>query len=284
MSFARLFAVLLFLLPLALVPSSAAAQTSDSTAADADARFSRVDPHASRLFYKPTARPLGRGTVAVSATNVFLPQVAVGISDAISVEGGVLLVPDYVGDLFVLTPIARLAERDRLQIAVSAGAYAVKETDLSFHSQFGSPFPVEVRENWRYGVTPRALLTYGTDTASLTTSVGVPIASHSLYDDAGSGYLTLGAGGGLQVFNWLKVLTENDVTLGVPYRVLSLQRTGPTDEFTYRTGRTAVLHTLTGARFFWDHFAIDLGGGVQTAALDEIDSEITIYLRFSYLF
>lgn len=284
MPLVRIVAAFLLLLSIGLQAPLAAAQAPDSTDVGSDTRFSRVDPHGHRLFYSPTARSLERGAVSVSTTNIFLPQVAVGITDAISVEAGVLLMPTHVADLFLLTPSVRLVERDRMQIAVSAGAYAMKETSLSFNNQFGGFFPFEVRESWRYGVTPRALLTYGTETASLTTSIGTPIASRSLYDGTRSGFLTLSAGGGLQVLNWLKFVVENDATIGAPYRVLSAQQTDPTGEFTYREGRTTALQSLAGARFFWDHFAIDFGVGFQAAALDRIDSEVASYLRFSYLF
>lgn len=267
----RVAAAFLLLLSIGLQALPAAAQSpdsADSSTVDSDTRFSRVDPHAHRLFYSSTARPLERGAVSVSVTNVFLPQVAVGITDAISVEAGALA----NAELFLLMPSVRLAERDRLQISVSARAYVAKETGLSFNSQPGGFFRVEALEDWRYGVTPRALLTYGTDAASLTTSIGTPIASRGLYDDPRSGFLTLSVGGSLQVLNWLKFIAENEATIGAPYRELSAE------------GRTTVLESLAGARFFWDHFAIDLGVGVQAATLDRIDSGAVLHLRFDYLF
>jgi hypothetical protein len=265
----------------------AAGQPSDSARTGETGRFDRVDPHDYRLLSTPTARPLGAGGVAASLTNVFLPQVAVGVTEAITLEGGVLALPTELGNLVVLTPSVRLLERRRLDVAVTARALAVKETDVLFSAGPGGVLPSGAEQRWRYVVVPRAVATYGTETASLTASVGVPLANQGRFDTvSGSGDLVLSGGGSVQLLNWLALVSENDLVLGVPFRVPSGLSPSATNfrDFVYEEGETTAVQTIGGVRLFWDHLAIDLAAGVLTYGRQEFDREGRGMLRVSYRF
>jgi hypothetical protein len=279
------FCALLLAAPAAVAQSSNDADSTDASDASTS-RFDRVDPHNDRLFFKSTARPVGEGRVIVSALNVFLLQVEVGITDAISLEGGVLLLPDYTGDLFTFNPSVRLYNGDRFDVAVDAQAFAFKESDIFLGDGARPVFSIEINEQWRYAVTPRVHVTYGTDIASLTGSVGVPLATRRTKEDiSGTGDVVLLLGGDLQVFNWLKVITENDVTLGVPYSVAAPFRDAQGNvDFARERRETAAYQTLSGVRFFWDRFAIDVAAGAVTYGSTDLDLEGTGLLRFSYRF
>jgi hypothetical protein len=236
--------------------------------------------------------------VAGSLTNVFLPQVAVGVTEAITVEGGALIFPPQLGELFVLTSSIRLFERRRLDVAVNARALAVKEPDVNESDVFfigwtggvlqtgGGPlFGAEQR--WHYAVAPRVVATYGTEVASLTASAGGPLANRGHYETVSNiGGLVLSAGGHLQLLNWLALVTENDLAFGVPFRIPSRRGTPYTgsQDVVYEEGETRALRTISGVRFFWDHLAIELAAGMLAYGRSAFDRETQAVLRFSYRF
>jgi hypothetical protein len=261
-----------------------AAQSADASADSSDAR-----QHDERLFIKPTARPAGKGAVTVSLVNVFLPQVSVGITDAVSVQAAALLLPGAVGDLYTLWPSARLLHRGRLHLSADVRGTAIRETGIFFGG--GPGFGVRTLTSWRYAVTPQAVVTYGTEAASATASVGVPFTTRSRYDDVtGTGDVVVSGGGALRVLPWLTLLTENDLALGVPYRIVAVVG-GPTEggdggdvQLGYATGTMSVVQTVTGVRLGGGAFAVDLGGGVLVASREEFDTQATAIVRFSYRF
>lgn len=289
--------ILTVALTLAFPPLTAGQQT-DSTGEEEASRFKRADPHRYRLVSKPTARPLGAGEVEASLTNVFLPQLAVGITEAITIEGGMLVLPTQLGELFVLTSSIRLFERRRLDVAVSARALAIKEPDVNESDVFfigwtggvlragGVPlFGAEKR--WHYAVAPRVVATYGTEVASLTASAGGPLANRGHYETASNiGGLVLSAGGHLQLLNWLALVTENDLAFGVPFWIPSRRGTPYTgsQDVVYEEGETRAFQTISGVRFFWDRLAIELAAGVLAYGQSAFDRETQAVLRFSYRF
>ena len=56
-------------------------------------RYVRLDPNRTRLFFAPTARPLGNGRGYVADYYLFFPFVAYGAGDVVSLAGGVSLLP-----------------------------------------------------------------------------------------------------------------------------------------------------------------------------------------------
>jgi hypothetical protein len=61
--------------------------------------FWRRDPNQSRLLFAPTARPLKAGQGYISFYEIFFPFVAVGITDFLSISGGMSLFPGTDGGL-----------------------------------------------------------------------------------------------------------------------------------------------------------------------------------------
>lgn len=100
------------------------------------------------------------------------------------------------------------------------------------------------------------------------------------------GRLVLSAGGHLQLLNWLALVTENDLALGVPFRIPSSRGTPYTgsQDVGYENGETRAFQTISGVRLFWDHLAIELAAGVLTYGRSEFDREIQAVLRFNYRF
>jgi hypothetical protein len=266
----------------ALVPG-AAAQPADSTDESPDAR-----QHDDRLFLKPTARPVGKGAVTISLVNVFLPELSVGLTEAASVEASVLMVPGAVGDLYTVWPRVRLLRRSRLQLSADVRAMAVRETGIFFGGGHG--FEVRTLSDWRYVAIPRAVATYGTEAASVTASIGVPFSTDNRYNDVtGAGAVVLSGGGAVQVLSWLALLTDNDLALGVPYRVVAVVGGRPDQgsggvQLGYATGTMSVVQTVTGVRLGGGAFAVDLGGGVLAASRQEFDLQGAAIVRFSYRF
>ncbi|HET6568559.1 MAG TPA: hypothetical protein VFG50_11395, partial [Rhodothermales bacterium] len=58
----------------------------------AGGRFTRLDPNRTRLLVAPTARPLKAGQGYFADYEIFLPFVAVGVTDRISIGGGISIV------------------------------------------------------------------------------------------------------------------------------------------------------------------------------------------------
>ena len=56
-------------------------------------RYVRLDPNRTRLFFAPTARPLGNGRGYFADYYLFFPFVAYGAGDAVSLAGGVSILP-----------------------------------------------------------------------------------------------------------------------------------------------------------------------------------------------
>jgi hypothetical protein len=142
-------------------------------------------------------------------------------------------------------------------------------------------------QRWHYAVAPRVAATYGTEIASLTAAAGVPLANQRHYEMVSNvGRLVLSAGGHLQLLNWLALVTENDLALGVPFRIPSSRGTPYTgsQDVGYENGETRAFQTISGVRLFWDHLAIELAAGVLTYGRSEFDREIQAVLRFNYRF
>ena len=66
--------------------------------------YKRFDPNHTRLFFAPTARPLKQGHGYFSAYQIFFPFVAVGVTDFLSLAGGISLLPGLKEQIFYLAP------------------------------------------------------------------------------------------------------------------------------------------------------------------------------------
>ena len=86
-----------------------------------DGVLQRYDPSYSRLIFAPTGRPLAAGEGYFSDYYVFFPGITYGLTDHVSITGGVSLLPGLgLGEqLVTLAPKVGLRVSD--QLAVSAG-------------------------------------------------------------------------------------------------------------------------------------------------------------------
>lgn len=78
------------------------------------------DPNRTRLFFGPTARPLGAGRGYLGVYEVLFPFVTYGVSESFSLSGGTPLVPGAIGRVWYFAPKLTLASSDGG--AVAAGA------------------------------------------------------------------------------------------------------------------------------------------------------------------
>ncbi|HEU0015895.1 MAG TPA: hypothetical protein VFQ45_19610 [Longimicrobium sp.] len=83
------------------------------------------DPHATRLFFGPTARPLGAGRGYVGVYELIFPFLTYGVSSTFSISGGTPIVPDAVGEIFYFAPKLTLVQTERVSgaVGVLVGAY-----------------------------------------------------------------------------------------------------------------------------------------------------------------
>ncbi|HMF61073.1 MAG TPA: hypothetical protein VK595_11920, partial [Vicinamibacterales bacterium] len=86
-----------------------------------DGEFFPPDPNATRLFFGPTGRSLGKGQAYFGVYEFVMPFVQVGVTDRLSIGGGTPLVFGLgnEGDRpFWITPKLQLLNRSRTQVAV----------------------------------------------------------------------------------------------------------------------------------------------------------------------
>jgi hypothetical protein len=111
-----MFAAFAASLPLAVVAS--ASESQDPTAA---ATAWPKDPNDTRLLFSPTGRPLAKGTGYFSDHYVVFPSVAYGLTDNLSISGGLSVIPSLglSEQLFYVAP--RLGKQFSDRVAVSTG-------------------------------------------------------------------------------------------------------------------------------------------------------------------
>ncbi len=108
----------LFVAVVASLPLAAAAEPQDPTAA---ATAWPKDSNYTRLLFSPTGRPLAKGTGYFSDHYVVFPSVAYGLTDNLSISGGVSIIPSLglSEQLFYVAP--RFGKQFSDRVAVSAG-------------------------------------------------------------------------------------------------------------------------------------------------------------------
>ena len=84
------------------------------------------NPNVTRLFFAPTGQMLKKGEGYFSDYEVLFPGVAFGVTDNISIGGGVSLVPAGIDNqLFYVTPKVGFSPSPRLHLAIGAIAATV---------------------------------------------------------------------------------------------------------------------------------------------------------------
>jgi hypothetical protein len=175
-------------------------------ASPAAGRFQRHDPHDSRLMFAPTARPLRKGDGYFSDHYVLFPGVTYGITNALSVAGGVSVVPAVALDDQVFFASARLAHQVSDRVALSAGALYAAGADEA-------------------GAILFALGTFGRPERSLTLGLGFGgTRNEGYYPDYRQRFEWRDApivmvGGNVQLSNNVALVSENWLLLGKDFEL-----------------------------------------------------------------
>lgn len=144
------------------------------------------NPNATRLFFAPSARMLERGDGYVSDYEVFFPGAAYGVTDNVSIGGGMSLFPTGIDQqLFYFTP--KIGGEVRENVNLALGALVV------------GGIPDEATVGIVYGVG-----TFGPPDASITAGLGYGFAGTTVARNP-----VAMIGGEFRVARNLALVTEN---------------------------------------------------------------------------
>lgn len=149
-------------------------------------KFWRYDPNQTRMFFAPTGRALKAGEGYFSVYQIFLPFVAIGITDYLSIAGGTCIIPGLFGDLNFFNLKVTPFEVD--EAAVSLGYFTgglMSEDVISFSILY-------------------ACSTIGNNHNNFTIGLG-----NAFGEEFSDGSITLVLGGELRVSNNIKLISEN---------------------------------------------------------------------------
>jgi hypothetical protein len=186
-------------IPIAL-PRSAVKNTLRLRGTIENGEFVRADPNSSRLLLGPTARPLRGGNGYVAAYEIFFAYGAVGLTDFLSLGGGLTLFPGASGQVFYFTPKLAFTLPDE-RFSLGAGA-------LYMNTTFGSAEGLRIV----YGAG-----TFGSPRAALTIGTGYGYVGGEFSDNP-----VILIGGEVQVSNNIKFLSENWFPVNSHVSLLSL--------------------------------------------------------------
>ena len=206
-----------------------------------DGRIVRYDPNRTRLLFSPTARALGRGQGYVAVYELVVPFVAVGITDAVSISGGTVLLPEAFGRVLYVAPKVTVVERERLAVALGGVGLGV------FLGGFGEPADDDDVGDWGTAGIGYGLVTYGGPEHALTLGAGFAFAEGELANGA-----VLTVGGETQLSNSIKLLTENYV---IPFEQTTTSCFPDFCTTTSETGYEVIVSA--GVRFFGENLAAD---------------------------
>ena len=174
----------------------------EQVAADqpADRPYWFANPNTTRLYFAPTGRMLKRGAGYFSDYYLFFPGFAYGLSDRISLGGGLSLLPfvDFDEQLFYLTPKLGLKQGDQFNLAL--GALLVK---------------IPVDDDPTVGVL-YTVATYGQADASFTAGLGYGFVGRDLSERP-----MVVLGGEMRISRRLALVTENWIFPGVDDPLIS---------------------------------------------------------------
>ncbi len=177
-------------------------------------------PTATRLFVGPTGRTLPSGVGYIADHELIFPSVAYGVTDRVTVGGGVSLIPCGGRDcnqILYFTPKVGVVESENAHLAVGALVLrAVGFEDSGVSSTAGI----------LYGVG-----TFGSADRSLTLGLGYGFVGSSLADKP-----AISIGGEFRLARHVSLLSENYALPGLGDPIVSY-----------------------GVRFFNERFSLDLG-------------------------
>jgi hypothetical protein len=88
------------------------------------------DPHATRLFFGPTARAIEQGEGYFGVYELFFPFVSYGLTDRFTISAGTPIVPEAIGEVFYLAPKYEVIRTGNTSAAVGVLAFfAPSETE-----------------------------------------------------------------------------------------------------------------------------------------------------------
>lgn len=173
------------------VPDSHIADVSDAPGQIVEGNFYRLDPNTSRLFFAPTGRRLEAKSGYLADYYVFLPTLAFGVSNMLSLSGGVSLLPGADSQIFYFAPKLTWEVSQKVGLAAGFLSMSIPNDTNNLHV------------NLAYSVA-----TYGDALKSITVGAGIPFGADS------NGYAVLLIGGESQVSNSVKLITENWIFAG----------------------------------------------------------------------
>ncbi len=144
------------------------------------------DPNQSRLFFAPTAKPIGAGNAYFSIYELFFPTFSVGISNFFSFSAGISLIPGASSQLVYVAPKITPLKIDDFYLATGM-IYIIPTSDA------GDGLGIY------YG-----LATYGAEKAALTAGIGWGFSGERFSDTP-----LLMLGGELKLSDNFKFITEN---------------------------------------------------------------------------
>ncbi len=95
----------------------------------ANGEYVRVDPNTTRLFFAPTGRTLPAGMGYFSDYELFFPFIGIGITDYITLAGGMSLAPGATEQLLYFAPKIRFIQLDNFD--ASGGVLYINSTSFS---------------------------------------------------------------------------------------------------------------------------------------------------------
>lgn len=202
-----------------------------------------------RLFLAPTGRPLRKGSGYFSDHLIFLPGVAYGVTDNITLAGGVSVVPGLGFDEQAIFFTPKVGARFGDRAAVSVGGLYMRAGvgDDGGHVSIGY-----------------AVGTWGTPEHSLTAGIGLGQAGdnddYDRYDDDSARPMLM-IGGATRLSKRLSLISENWIFPDGDFQLLS-----------------------AGLRFRGDRLTVDLAFFTFEELIDEGGLPAVPWLSFSYHF
>jgi len=184
------------------------------------------NPNRTRLYFGPTGRNLHQGEGYFSDMLVFFPSVSYGLTENITIGGGISLVPgvDFDDQLLFFTPKIGLNVHSNISLAASAIIIQIPDFDDDDDDDL-----IDIDEGVTVGVL-FASSTIGTEDKSLTLGLGFGFADDAIADNP-----AILVGGEWRIARRLSLVTENWVFPEVDDPLVSY-----------------------GVRFFGEKMAIDL--------------------------
>jgi hypothetical protein len=149
------------------------------------------DPHATRLFFGPTARAVPKGEGYLGVYELFFPFVTYGVTDRFTISGGTPVVPEAIGRVFYLAP-----KYEVLRTPTASAAVGVLALFATGQEEFGSA-------GLLYGVG-----TFGGPDRALTVGATVPFIAADGESEIGDQPVVM-IGGESRLSRRMKFISEN---------------------------------------------------------------------------